>query len=92
MQNQSNNLPPLDFEGDEDRDGVRFSWNYWPSSRLEATKMIIPFGVVFNPLRKVEKFHQVNYEAVKCRSCDGLLNPLWYFIYFYFANLESDIF
>ena len=24
----------------EDRDGVRFSWNVWPSSRLEATRMV----------------------------------------------------
>ena len=25
----------------EDRDGIRFSWNVWPSSRLEATRMVI---------------------------------------------------
>ena len=24
----------------EDRDGIRFSWNVWPSSRLEATRMV----------------------------------------------------
>ena len=24
----------------EDRDGVRFSWNVWPASRLEATRMV----------------------------------------------------
>ena len=28
------------FENEE-RDGVRFSWNVWPSNRLEATRMVI---------------------------------------------------
>ena len=28
----------------EDRDGIRFSWNVWPSSRLEATRMVRELG------------------------------------------------
>lgn len=24
----------------EDRDGVRMSWNVWPATRIEATKMV----------------------------------------------------
>ena len=24
----------------EDRDGVRFTWNVWPATRIEATKMV----------------------------------------------------
>jgi hypothetical protein len=28
----------IDFLAREDSDGVRFSWNIWPSSRLEATR------------------------------------------------------
>ena len=27
------------FENEE-RDGIRFSWNVWPSNRLEATRMV----------------------------------------------------
>ena len=26
------------IQAQEDRDGVRLSWNVWPSSRLEATR------------------------------------------------------
>ena len=26
------------IQSQEDRDGVRLSWNVWPSSRLEATR------------------------------------------------------
>ena len=28
------------IQAQEDRDGVRVSWNVWPSSRLEATRFI----------------------------------------------------
>lgn len=28
------------IEENEDRDGVRFAWNVWPSSRLEATRLV----------------------------------------------------
>ena len=24
----------------EDRDGVRFTWNVWPSTRIEASKLV----------------------------------------------------
>jgi hypothetical protein len=33
-----------DFHGPEQRDGTRFSWNVWPSSRLEATRIVVPLG------------------------------------------------
>lgn len=28
------------IQQNEDRDGVRFTWNVWPSTRIEATKMV----------------------------------------------------
>ena len=27
----------------EDRDGVRFTWNVWPSTRVEASKLVSSF-------------------------------------------------
>ena len=24
----------------EERDGIRFTWNMWPSTRIEATKLV----------------------------------------------------
>jgi protein transport protein SEC23 len=33
-----------DFHGPEQRDGVRCSWNVWPSSRIEATRIVVPLG------------------------------------------------
>ena len=38
----------------EATDGVRFSWNVWPSSRLEATRMVVPLGCMYTPLKAIE--------------------------------------
>jgi len=36
----------------EERDGVRLSWNAWPSSKLEATRLVVPLGCLFTPLKE----------------------------------------
>lgn len=33
-----------DFTALEERDGLRWSWNEWPSSRSEASKCVVPIG------------------------------------------------
>ncbi|CAG8779567.1 10171_t:CDS:2, partial [Acaulospora colombiana] len=35
----------MNFEDVEDRDGLRLSWNAWPSSRIEATRTVVPMGL-----------------------------------------------
>ena len=36
------------IQAQEDRDGIRLSWNVWPSSRLEATRYnILVFMIYF---------------------------------------------
>lgn len=40
------------IQQNEDRDGVRISWNVWPSSKLEATRMVVPLGVLVTPLKE----------------------------------------
>jgi protein transport protein SEC23 len=36
----------------EDRDGVRMSWNVWPSSKLEAAKLVVPLACLYTPLKE----------------------------------------
>lgn len=43
----------MDFHGLEDQDGVRFSFGVWPTSRLEATRCVVPLGCCYTPLKKV---------------------------------------
>lgn len=64
----------------EERDGVRFSWNVWPSSRLEATRMVVPVAALFTPLKERTDLPPIQYEPVLCSraTCRAVLNPLWY--------------
>ncbi|KAJ1509398.1 GTPase-activating protein S23, partial [Coelomomyces lativittatus] len=64
------------FEQVEDRDGVRLSWNVWPSTKLEATKLIVPLGALYTPLKERADLPPVLYEPILCKPpCKGVLNP-----------------
>ncbi|EHB17677.1 Protein transport protein Sec23A [Heterocephalus glaber] len=69
----------LEFiQQNEERDGVRFSWNVWPSSRLEATRMVVPVAGPFTPLKERPDLPPIQYEPVLCSrtTCRAVLNPL----------------
>eukprot|EP01112_Ceratiomyxa_fruticulosa_P020007 TRINITY_DN668_c0_g5_i1.p1 TRINITY_DN668_c0_g5~~TRINITY_DN668_c0_g5_i1.p1 ORF type:complete len:758 (-),score=112.40 TRINITY_DN668_c0_g5_i1:65-2338(-) len=67
----------MSFDEAEDQDGVRFSWNVWPSSRLEATRnLVVPLGCMYTPLRKNPNTTLVYYEPIICKGpCRSVLNP-----------------
>eukprot|EP00744_Colponema_vietnamica_P001812 GILI01002954.1.p1 GENE.GILI01002954.1~~GILI01002954.1.p1 ORF type:complete len:758 (+),score=211.14 GILI01002954.1:172-2445(+) len=67
----------MDFHAIEARDGVRFSWNVWPSSRLEATRIIVPTGCMYTPLKEIEGIPTVEYEPIRCKgqNCGSVLSP-----------------
>lgn len=68
--------PMSDFHEVEASDGVRWSWNVWPSSRLEATRMVVPLGCLYTPLKPIENLPVLEYEPVVCKgSCPSVLNP-----------------
>lgn len=58
--------------------GVRLSWNVWPSSRLEATRTVVPISALYTPLKQREDLPPVLYEPVTCKPpCRAVLNPYW---------------
>ncbi|XP_076441689.1 protein transport protein Sec23A-like isoform X2 [Babylonia areolata] len=65
------------IQQNEDRDGVRFSWNVLPSSRLEATRMVVPLGCLFTPLKERPDLPPIQYDPVLCTrpTCRAILNP-----------------
>ncbi|KAF8342755.1 uncharacterized protein EI90DRAFT_3143425 [Cantharellus anzutake] len=66
----------MSFEDVEERDGVRLSWNVWPSSRIEATRTVVPISALYTPLKVREDLPPVLYEPVSCKSsCRAILNP-----------------
>ncbi|KAJ3104626.1 GTPase-activating protein S23 [Phlyctochytrium planicorne] len=65
------------FEEIEDTDGIRLSWNVWPSSALEAKRMVVPIGCLYTPLKdRGEAASLLRYEPVTCKPpCRAILNP-----------------
>ncbi|PWN44809.1 putative SEC23 [Ceraceosorus guamensis] len=60
----------------EDHDGVRLSWNVWPSSKVEATRTVVPISALYTPLKEREDLPPVMYEPVTCKPpCRAVLNP-----------------
>ncbi|KAG8966972.1 GTPase-activating protein S23 [Tulasnella sp. 419] len=66
----------MNFEDVEERDGVRLSWNVFPSSRIEATRTVVPIAALYTPLKQREDLPPVLYEPVTCKPpCRAILNP-----------------
>lgn len=71
------------FYDKEDRDGVRFSWNIWPSSRIVAGRLVVPIGAMYTPLKRGGNTPTVRYDPIRCRNknCNACLNPYWYVLF-----------
>jgi len=68
----------MDYASLEELDGARWSWMTWPSSRLEATRCVVPFGCMFTPLKKLHPSRMtapLPYDPVQCKQCLAVLNP-----------------
>lgn len=65
----------MDFNELEGLEGVRLVWNAWPSSRIEATRMVVPFGVICSPIAALPDLPVLPYEPIVCKGCRGVLNP-----------------
>lgn len=61
----------------EERDGIRFTWNLWPCQRAEANRLVVPLGCLYTPLKERLDLPLLNYEPVLCtrNSCRAILNP-----------------
>ncbi|KAK6753171.1 hypothetical protein RB195_012647 [Necator americanus] len=65
-------------------DGVQFTWNLWPHSRVDAQRLVVPVSCFFTPLkeRPTDQPQQppLEYDPVLCQkaTCKAILNPLCY--------------
>ncbi|KFY87807.1 hypothetical protein V500_06746 [Pseudogymnoascus sp. VKM F-4518 (FW-2643)] len=60
----------------EDRDGIRLSWNVFPSSRMEASRLVVPIGALYTPLKEKPDTPLLQFEPVTCKPpCRAVLNP-----------------
>lgn len=68
----------MNVEQIEEKDGVRFSWNVFPPSKTEGSKLVVPVACLYTPLkeRTGAALPTVAYEPVVCKApCRAILNP-----------------
>eukprot|EP00922_Rhytidocystis_sp_ex-Travisia-forbesii_P042070 GHVS01062827.1.p1 GENE.GHVS01062827.1~~GHVS01062827.1.p1 ORF type:complete len:780 (-),score=92.27 GHVS01062827.1:131-2398(-) len=65
----------MDAHEQESQTGLRFSWTIWPASRAEASKIELPVGCLYTPLKDCTNVQLVQYEPVRCRTTGSILNP-----------------
>jgi len=58
--------------------GIRLSWNAWPSTRLKATRTVVPIAALNTPLKQREDLAPVLDEPVTCTPpFRAILSPYW---------------
>lgn len=64
----------MDFAQLEETDGTRWTWHFWPSSRLDASRCVVPFASMYTPLKEVADAPVLPYGPVVSRD-GAVLNP-----------------
>ncbi|CAH2353543.1 protein transport protein Sec23p [[Candida] railenensis] len=67
----------MDFEEAEDINGIRFAWNTFPSTKVEANKVVVPTGALYTPLKQRDDLPIASYDPIFCQTqtCKAILNP-----------------
>ncbi|CEP24753.1 unnamed protein product [Cyberlindnera jadinii] len=67
----------MDFEAEEDLNGLRLPWNVFPNTRAEANRLVVPLGALYTPLKEIQGLNIANYDPIACSqpNCRTILNP-----------------
>ncbi|KAL5702081.1 Protein transport protein S23 G [Ranunculus cassubicifolius] len=65
----------MDFVELEAIEGLRWSWNSWPSSKSEALSLVIPLSIMCTPLMQLNDLPLLPYDPLICTRCNAILNP-----------------
>ncbi|KAL6202794.1 hypothetical protein ACLB2K_026499 [Fragaria x ananassa] len=65
----------MDFVELEAIEGLRWSWNSWPSSKADQAALVIPLAVMCTPLMQQAELPLLPYDPVTCSQCGAVLNP-----------------
>lgn len=65
----------IDIAKEESVNAVRFSWNVLPTNSADLQRYIIPCGIHYTPLKKVENLEILEYEPIQCKNCKSILAP-----------------
>ncbi|ODV59012.1 vWA-like protein [Ascoidea rubescens DSM 1968] len=72
----------MNFQEAEDLDGVRFSWNTFPTNTFDASNLVLPIGSLYTPLFKKKDLNIIdNQNPIVCSNsnCQSILNKYTHF-------------
>ena len=64
----------MDYYALEAQDAIRFCWNNLPSSKISATRAVLPLSLLYSPGKDLENMALVEYEPLRCK-CSAVINP-----------------
>ncbi|KAL4200041.1 hypothetical protein AMTRI_Chr03g54420 [Amborella trichopoda] len=65
----------MDFIELEAIEGLRWSWNTWPTTPSEASSLVIPLSIMCTPLMQLQDTPLLPYHPLACKQCRAILNP-----------------
>ncbi|XP_026457586.1 protein transport protein SEC23-like [Papaver somniferum] len=63
------------MEGEGGIDGIRMTWNSWPTTKLDANKIVIPIATSISPIKSHSDIQILPYIPLRCKTCSCILNP-----------------
>ena len=57
----------------EQQSEIKFTWNLLPTTRADATKLIVPPGFHYTPCKKNERLEVLEYDPLLCPNCKSVL-------------------
>ncbi|CAF1987783.1 hypothetical protein Bca4012_077759 [Brassica carinata] len=65
----------MDFLELEAIEGLRWSWNSWPTTKSDSESLVVPLSIMYTPLMHFSELPTISYDPLTCSRCAAVLNP-----------------
>ncbi|KAJ4901751.1 Sec23/Sec24 protein transport family protein [Raphanus sativus] len=65
----------MDFLELEAIEGLRWSWNSWPTTKSDCESLVVPLSIMYTPLMHFSDLPTIPYDPLICSPCGAVLNP-----------------
>lgn len=66
----------MNFEEQEDKDGVRMTWHHVPKLKLQQLRNVAPLACFYTPFNNKSEVTRLGFSHMQqCRQCRAFLNP-----------------
>lgn len=65
----------MDFLELEAIEGLRWTWNSWPTTKSDCESLVVPLSIMYTPLMRFSELPTIPYDPLICSRCAAVLNP-----------------